>query len=325
MIHQNNAVLGKEFNNTLKEHGLIIKRETLKTLQINMGKLCNQVCKHCHVEAGPKRTEVMTKKTIERILGLLEQSPQIDTVDITGGAPELNPNFRYLVQELNYMAKKIINRCNLTILQEKGQEDTPLFLRDNNVIIYSSLPCYTKDNVDKQRGDDVFIKSIASLKSLNSLGYGIDGSGLILKLIYNPMGPYLPPDQKTLEKDYKVELEKLGVDFNQLLTITNMPIKRFAKQLIKQSEFENYHNLLLNNFNPVSANKVMCREMLSISWDGKIYDCDFNQMLDIFAPWENNNIWDINKFENNSNNIAFSNHCFGCTAGAGSSCGGSLI
>jgi len=325
MIHQNNAVLGKEFNNTLKEHGLIIKRETLKTLQINMGKLCNQVCKHCHVEAGPKRTEVMTKKTIERILGLLEQSPQIDTVDITGGAPELNPNFRYLVQELNYMAKKIINRCNLTILQEKGQEDTPLFLRDNNVIIYSSLPCYTKDNVDKQRGDDVFIKSIASLKSLNSLGYGIDGSGLILKLIYNPMGPYLPPDHKTLEKDYKVELEKLGVDFNQLLTITNMPIKRFAKQLIKQSEFENYHNLLLNNFNPVSANKVMCREMLSISWDGKIYDCDFNQMLDIFAPWENNNIWDINKFENNSNNIAFSNHCFGCTAGAGSSCGGSLI
>lgn len=307
--------------------GSELSRKPVEILQINVGKFCNQACSHCHVEAGPKRTETMERKTAERLVELLDGSSTLHTVDITGGAPELNPYFRYLVQRVSRRNKTVIDRCNLTVLFEKGQEDMAQFLREYRVKIVASLPCYSKENVDKQRGNGVFEKSIKALQILNELGYGREGTGLELDLVYNPVGAFLPPSQEKLEADYKKELKELfGIEFNRLYTITNMPIKRFLDFLNRTGQFEEYMTLLANNFNPQAAFGVMCRNLVSVGWDGKIYDCDFNQMLEIPLGGKRQTIWEIQSFDElASAKIAFADHCYGCTAGAGSSCGGTLV
>lgn len=299
----------------------------MEILQINVGKFCNQACSHCHVEAGPKRTEIMEQKTAERLIELLDRSPTIHTVDITGGAPELNPHFRYLVREARQRGKAVIDRCNLTVFFEKGQEETAHFLKNHRVNITASLPCYSKENVDKQRGNGVFDKSIRALRILNELGYGRDNTGLELDLVYNPVGAFLPPPQEKLEADYKKELKELfGIEFNRLYTITNMPIKRFLDFLNRTGQWEDYMTSLVNHFNPQAALGVMCRNLISIGWDGQIYDCDFNQMLEMPIGGKRRTIWDIESFDALvAGDIAFADHCYGCTAGAGSSCGGALI
>lgn len=315
------------FKTHLAEHGLIPTRKPLEVLQINVGKLCNQACRHCHVEAGPKRTETMAKSTMDRVLNLLDRSSTIHTIDLTGGAPELNPHFRYLITELFRRNKTIIDRCNLTVLFEKGQEETAYFLKEYRVNVTASLPCYSKKNVDFQRGSGTFDKSIRTLLLLNKLGYGKPDSELKLDLVYNPAGAFLPPAQEKLELDYKKELcELFGIEFNRLLTITNMPIKRFLDQLIKEGKYEEYMTLLLNHFNPSTAEGIMCRSLVSIGWDGTLYDCDFNQMLELPIGNCQKTIWDLESFdEMNSLPITFGDHCYGCTAGAGSSCGGKLV
>ncbi|MBC7539563.1 MAG: arsenosugar biosynthesis radical SAM protein ArsS [Bacteriovorax sp.] len=315
------------FVKKLDEHQINLKRIAIDILQINVGKLCNQACHHCHVEAGPTRTEIMTEKTVDRIIELIAQSPELKTIDLTGGAPEINPYFKKLVIAARSMNLEVIDRCNLTIFYEKGFEDIPQFLKDQKVHVIASMPCYTKDNVDKQRGRGVFDKSIEGLKLLNSLGFGVEGTGLILDLVYNPGGAFLPGDQEKLESDYKRELKQFfNLEFNQLYTITNMPIKRFLDDLNRQGKYAEYMDLLVNNFNPHAANSVMCKSLISIGWDGLIYDCDFNQMLEIPVDSKKTTLWDIQKIDVFKNrNIALANHCYGCTAGAGSSCGGALI
>jgi radical SAM/Cys-rich protein len=314
------------FRDRLRQHGVgELRRRELTTLQINVGKLCNQACQHCHVEAGPKRTEIMPAVVAERVLTLLASTPSIHTVDITGGAPELNANFRALVEESRRMGKNVIDRCNLTVLFEPGQELLADFLAAQKVEITASLPCYTETNVDQQRGKGAFEKSIRALRLLNAIGYGHPGSELALNLVYNPLGASLPPPQEKLEADYKTQLrENFGIEFNRLFTITNMPIKRFADFLFREGKHESYMALLANHFNRATVENLMCRELVSVGWDGKLYDCDFNQMLDLETPGRKT-IWDIDTFTGLAEmEIATRNHCFGCTAGAGSSCGGSL-
>jgi radical SAM/Cys-rich protein len=321
-----NPTASVDFQEKLRQYGLgELQRREVTTLQINVGKLCNQACHHCHVEAGPKRTEIMPANVAKRILTLLAATPEIQTVDITGGAPELNENFRRLASESRRMQKQVIDRCNLTVLFEPGLETLAEFLAANNVEITASLPCYTESNVDQQRGKGAFEKSIRALRLLNAIGYGRAGSGLALNLVYNPLGASLPPPQEKLEADYKSHLrENFGIEFNRLFTITNMPIKRFADMLLSEGRHESYMGLLANHFNPATVDHVMCRDLVSIGWDGKIYDCDFNQMLDLETPG-GKNIWEIDSFSELANSrIATDSHCFGCTAGAGSSCGGSL-
>ena len=303
-----------------------LSRHPIDTLQVNIGRRCNQACRHCHVEASPLRMENMDFRTIDRLLTLLSDAPAIHTVDITGGAPELNPNFRPFVAAIRGMGKSVIDRCNLTVLFERGQQDTAAFLAHHQVQIVASLPCYTSGNVDKQRGGGVFDTSVRALKKLNALGYGVPGTGLSLNLVYNPVGPSLPPAQAGLEADYRRELrENLGIEFSALFTITNMPIKRFLDDLNRQGRLDEYMALLVSKFNPAAAAGVMCRSLVSIGWDGTIYDCDFNQMLEIPAGGSSRNIWDIQTLADLQENvIALDNHCYGCTAGAGSSCGGAL-
>lgn len=315
------------FHTQLIQYGLVVTRTPLEILQINVGKLCNQSCHHCHVEAGPKRMEIMAKKTMDRLLELLDRTPTIHTVDLTGGAPELNPHFRHLVSEIHKRKKNIIDRCNLTVLFETGQENTADFLREYRVNIIASLPCYSKNNVEAQRGGGVFDKSIRALQLLNALGYGKENSGLELNLVYNPLGAFLPPSQDKLELSYKKELRELfGIEFNHLFSIANMPIKRFLDQLVRENKYEEYMTLLVNSFNAYAASNVMCRNLISIGWGGRIYDCDFNQMLEISTGGRNQTIWDIESFDQiNNRPIAFGDHCYGCTAGAGSSCGGKLV
>ena len=315
-----------DFQGTLRQHGLgDLRRREVTTLQINVGKLCNQACHHCHVEAGPKRTEIMPANVAERIMTLLGATPSIHTVDITGGAPELNANFRWLVSESRRMGKQVIDRCNLTVLFEPKQETLAEFLADNQVEITASLPCYTESNVDQQRGKGAFEKSIRALRLLNGIGYGRKVSGLTLNLVYNPLGASLPPPQDKLESDYKKQLrENFAIEFDRLFTITNMPIKRFAEFLLREGKHEAYMALLTNHFNPATVDGLMCRDLVSIGWDGRIYDCDFNQMLDLETPG-GKTVWEIESFtELAEKSIATGSHCFGCTAGAGSSCGGSL-
>lgn len=315
------------FIQTVNKHKVQVTRETLETLQVNVGKLCNQACLHCHVEAGPKRTEIMELKTVDRILELLDKTPTIKTVDITGGAPEMNPHFCYFVEGIRKRGVEVIDRCNLTVFYEKGFEDIPGFLREHRIQVVASLPCYSKENVEKQRGRGVFDKSIRALKTLNDLGYGKEGTGLVLHLVYNPTGPFLPPSQEKLQADYKNELKELfDIEFNNLFTITNIPIKRFLVDLERQGKHQEYMELLVNHFNPQAAEAVMCRNLLSISWDGQIYDCDFNQMLEIPVGWKTRTLWDVESLDElQKEPIAFKDHCYGCTAGAGSSCGGSLV
>jgi len=321
-----NGSASADFRDTLRQHGLgELSRRELTTLQINVGKLCNQACHHCHVEAGPRRTEIMPANVAERILMLLAATPSIQIVDITGGAPELNANFRSFVSEARRMGKHVIDRCNLTVLFEAGQEALHEFLAANQVEITASLPCYTESNVDQQRGKGAFEKSIRALRLLNAIGYGQQGSGLVLNLVYNPLGASLPPPQDKLEADYKRELrDNFEIEFDRLFTITNMPIKRFAEFLLREGREEAYMGLLRNHFNPATVDKLMCRDLVSIGWDGKLYDCDFNQMLDVETP-SGKSIWEIDSFAELANSpVATGSHCFGCTAGAGSSCGGSL-
>ncbi|TGN08714.1 arsenosugar biosynthesis radical SAM (seleno)protein ArsS [Leptospira ilyithenensis] len=294
---------------------------TLTTFQINVGKWCNQACKHCHVDASPIRTEMMTRETIDKCLSIIKSVPEIQTVDITGGAPEGNIHFRYLVEEVRKLDKKIIDRCNLTILEEKGNEDLHEFLAANDVEICSSLPYFSQSRTDQQRGDGVFNKSITALQKLNKLGYGIR---LPLNLVYNPVGVFLSSAQKQLEREFKENLDKkYGIVFNNLYCINNMPINRYLGALVRTGKFETYMETLVNAYNPMTLEGLMCRHQISVGYDGKIYDCDFNQMLELEAkPVSHINNFDYETFVNR--NIVVANHCFGCTAGAGSSCGGEV-
>ena len=305
-----------------------IQRSTLEILQVNLGYLCNQTCQHCHVNAGPNRTELMTEQTIDDILSILKLQ-SVHTLDLTGGAPEMNPLFRELVSKATSMGIKVIDRCNLSILSEPGYEDLTEFLTRHKVEVVASLPCYLKDNVDGQRGKGVYQKSIDGLKMLNQAGYGMDGTGLTLNLVYNPLGPYLPPGQQQLETDYKKYLkDNFQIQFNQLFTITNMPIARFGSSLMSQGKFEEYMNLLKDSMNLANMNGLMCKNQLSIDWLGYVYDCDFNQMLKLNLQHpqtqKNLHVRDIIDLDMNDIEVIVADHCFGCTAGHGSSCGGAL-
>lgn len=296
----------------------------IQILQINLGKLCNQVCEHCHVDAGPGRKEIMTKEVLQQCVDAAKTTT-IHTVDLTGGAPEMNPHFRWFVTELSQLGKKVIVRSNLTILTYKKYLDIPQFYADNSVNVISSMPCYSKDNVDKQRGDGVFEKSIQALQRLNEVGYGKEGSGLGLDLVFNPGGASLPPEQMSLELDYKRELKEFfDIQFNHLFTITNLPISRFLDFLLKEGKHEEYMNKLVNSFNPIAAEKVMCRNTISVGWDGKLFDCDFNQMLELGVASSIQNIKNYDNKQLKNRKIRLGQHCYGCTAGAGSSCQGSL-
>jgi radical SAM/Cys-rich protein len=320
---------GASFGQVLSRQALgPLVRLRARTLQVNVGKLCNQACHHCHVDAGPARIERMERATAERVLELLAHNPGLRTLDLTGGAPELNENFRMLVEGGRGAGREVMVRCNLTVMFEPGMEWLGEFYRDNRVVLVCSLPCYSAANVERQRGRGVFEKSIAALHELNSLGYGT--GGLELSLVYNPVGPILPPPQATLEADYRRELGGLGVRFNRLLTITNMPIARFARQLHQWDKYADYMGLLINHFNPGTIDGLMCRDLVSVGWNGRLYDCDFNQMLEmpIGAAGEGGRltVWDVDDFDVLAGaRIATGAHCFGCTAGAGSSCGGALI
>jgi len=302
-------------------------RSKLDTLQVNLGYICNQSCKHCHVNAGPKRTEIMSLENINAILSFIKFN-NIKKLDLTGGAPELNPHFRYLVCEASAMDIQVIDRCNLTILNEPEQQGLAEFLAQNKVEVVASLPCYSKANVDEQRGKGVFDGSIQGLKKLNALGYGKIGSGLTLNLMYNPVGAFLPPSQQSLEAEYRQKLqEDFDIEFSQLYTLTNMPIMRFGSTLISKGEFENYMQLLKTSHSSDNLQTVMCRSLISIDWQGYIYDCDFNQMLDMPTSFSHNNkthITELNLLHLQQAPIQVGEHCYGCTAGSGSSCGGAL-
>jgi radical SAM/Cys-rich protein len=304
-----------------------IQRDKLEVLQANLGYLCNQTCIHCHVNAGPRRKEVMDKSTIDTILDFLRQS-DIHMLDLTGGTPEMNPHFRYLVSESRKLGVQVMDRCNLTILEEPGYEDAAEFLADNQVDIVASLPCYLQDNVDLQRGNGAFEASINGLKRLNALGYGAEGSGLHLNLVYNPTGACLPPAQGELEIAYKDHLgERFGVAFNQLFTITNMPIKRFGSWLISKGEFASYMQLLKEAYQPQNLDAVMCKNLISVDWQGYVYDCDFNQMLDLPLIAEDRpktHLKELLVDQMHGLPIVVRDHCYGCTAGQGSSCSGAL-
>jgi radical SAM/Cys-rich protein len=314
------------FAETLAGAGLPALRPTdTEVLQVNIGRMCNQVCNHCHVDAGPDRKEIMTRATMQQCLDVLARLP-VKTVDITGGAPELNPDFRWFVSSVKALGKHVIVRSNLTIiLANKKFNDLPEFYRDHQVEIACSLPFYTADRTDRQRGDGVFRDSIAALKMLNAVGYGKADSGLILNLVYNPAGAFLPPNQEQMERDFRSELKKsYDLDFNHLFCITNMPISRYLEYLLNSGNYERYMDRLLAAFNPEAVRNVMCRSTLSVGWDGFLYDCDFNQMLDLKVAGRVDHISQFDAAELRSRNIRVNQHCYGCTAGTGSSCSGQL-
>jgi radical SAM/Cys-rich protein len=342
------------FTQTLAERSLSLRRRRPEILQVNVGKLCNLTCVHCHVNAGPKRKEIMTRETIDRIVDWLAKT-DIPTVDLTGGAPEMIPDFRYFIERVKALtpSRHVIDRCNLTILLEKGYEDLAGFLAKRKVEIIASMPCYSAHNVNAQRGDGVFEGSIAALQFLNSLGYGIDPE-LPLHLVYNPVGAFLPPSQDELERDYKRELQKhFGIVFNRLYTLANLPIGRFAAYLRHIDELDKYMQLLIDAFNPATIEGLMCRNTISVGWQGEVYDCDFNQQLgmqwlrgdgalrdpDAAArrPYHGDSdhngsenskpifLWDVDPGSLEKRAIMTGDHCFGCTAGAGSTCGGAIV
>ena len=308
----------------LDSHDLKLRRGSTRVLQLNIGRKCNQTCAHCHVNAGPSRAEMMTRETMQRILAWLAKT-EIPIVDITGGAPELNPDFRWLVENIKAQNRYVMDRCNLTILFEPNQENLAEFLAKHQVEIVASLPCYEWENVDAQRGNGVFEKSISALQLLNARGYGYLPE-LKLNLVYNPAGAHLPPDQSTLEAQYKAQLqENFGIVFNRLFTITNMPIARFENYLRLSHQDAEYSALLRNAFNPASVKSLMCRDTINVGWRGEVYDCDFNQMLN----WQLGRaeplfLWDVDLSNFGDLEIQTGAHCFACTAGNGSSCGGSL-
>jgi len=304
-----------------------IRRDRLDTLQVNLGYLCNQTCLHCHVNAGPSRKEIMSIETVQTVLDFLK-SQKIKTLDLTGGAPEMNPHFRFLVHEARKMGVRVIDRCNLTILEEEGCEAMAEFLAEHGIEVVASLPCYLGDNVDAQRGKGVFDTSIRAMKRLNDLGYGVEGSGLTLTLVYNPQGASLPPSQSELESAYKRELHiRYGIVFNHLFTITNMPIQRFGSTLISRGEFASYMQLLKESYSEDNLPGVMCKSLISIDWKGYVYDCDFNQMLDLPMLEEGRkrtHLSSLMQKDISGRPIIVMDHCYGCTAGQGSSCGGAL-
>jgi radical SAM/Cys-rich protein len=314
------------FSESLTAHSLSLRHAKAEVLQVNLGKLCNLTCVHCHVNAGPKRKEIMTRETVDRVVDWFARS-EIPTIDLTGGAPEMNPDFRYFIELVETVRpwRRVIDRCNLTILLEPGYEGLAQFLACHEVEIIASMPCYTAQNVNAQRGQGVFDSSIKALQILNSLGYGSD---LPLHLVYNPVSAVLPGPQPELEADYKHELKKhFGIVFNNLYSITNLPIARFASYLRRNNKLEEYMQLLVDNFNPTTVSGLMCRNTISVSWTGEVFDCDFNQMLKM--NWENGtgplHLWDLDPAAVEDREILTGDHCFGCTAGAGSSCGGALV
>mgnify|MGYP002624353638 FL=1 len=304
-----------------------IDRRRVETLQVNLGYKCNQACLHCHVNAGPTRTELMTRETVDTVIEYL-RTTKVGTLDLTGGAPELNPNFRYLASAARRMGARVIDRCNLTILEEPGQEDLAGFLAGERIEITASMPCYLEDNVDRQRGDGVFEKSIRALRRLNALGYGREGTGLTLNLVYNPQGPSLPPPQAALERDYRRHLgQNYGVEFNALFTLANMPIQRFGSTLVSKGQFNGYMQLLRDAYREDNLDSVMGRSLISVDWQGYVYDCDFNQMLGLPLAVEGRQPLTLKSLIGRNlegNPIVVRDHCFGCTAGQGSSCGGAL-
>ena len=326
-----NLTAHNSFARKLTEHALPLRHAKPEILQINVGKLCNLTCIHCHVNAGPKRKEIMTRATIDQLIDWLAKT-DIPTVDLTGGAPEMIPDFKYLVERLKALTppRHVIDRCNLTILLEPGYEDYANFLAKHQIEIIASMPCYSPENVNAQRGNGVFDTSIKALQLLNSLGYGIEPE-LPLHLVYNPNGAFLPGPQEELEADYKRELkDHFGIVFHKLYTITNLPIARFASYLKNNNLLGDYMALLNDAFNPATVNGLMCRNTINVSWQGEVFDCDFNQMLKM--QWsrdggsgEGLHLWDVDPARVENRAILTGDHCFGCTAGAGSSCGGALV
>ena len=315
------------FQQKLEESNLLPLLPTgIEIFQINVGKMCNQVCKHCHVDAGPDRKEIMTRETMQQCINILEKNPSLSTVDLTGGAPELNPDFRWFVEKIKALNRHVIVRCNLTIiLANKKFNDLPVFFKQHNIEVVSSLPFYSKERTDRQRGDGVFADSIKALQMLNEAGYGKEGTGLTINLVYNPAGAFLPPAQETLEKEFKEALQKdFGIVFNQLFAITNLPISRYMDYLLQSGNYEKYMEKLIAAYNPVAAAKVMCRNTISVGWDGYLYDCDFNQMLELKVGCSSNHLSIFDMDVLNTRTIVVNQHCYGCTAGAGSSCGGSV-
>ena len=302
-----------------------LRRRVLETLQVNLGYRCNQSCLHCHVNAGPNRKEMMDWDTLGLIPDVL-RARAVGTLDLTGGAPELHDGFRWLVTEASRLRVKVIDRCNLTILFEPGQEDLADFLARHRVEVVASLPCYSADNVDRQRGEGVFDKSIAALQRLNELGYGREDTGLTLNLVYNPQGPVLPPDQVKLQADYKRELLKhFGIVFNDLFVLANMPIQRFGSMLVSKGKFDGYMRLLKENYAAGNLEGVMCRSLVSVDWRGNLYDCDFNQQLGLPVEGDRGrHLRDLIEVDPAGGSIVIADHCYGCTAGQGSSCGGAL-
>ncbi len=304
-----------------------LRRRKTETLQVNLGYKCNQSCLHCHVNAGPTRTELMARETVFEVVAFLKTAA-IRTLDLTGGAPELNPHFRLLVESARTLGVRVIDRCNLTILFEPGQEGLAEFLAAQEVEITASLPCYLEDNVDRQRGEGVFSASIRALQKLNALGYGRPDSGLVLNLVYNPQGPVLPPAQQQLEQDYKKHLAAAyGVVFNELYVLANMPIQRFGSTLVSKGGFGGYMQLLRDAYRPQNLESLMCRSLLSVDWQGYVYDCDFNQMLGLPLAWKNrprSHLRELIAADLEGNPVVVKDHCYGCTAGQGSSCGGAL-
>lgn len=326
LVILNSSTQTQSFAHVLVEKGMDgLKADGIEILQVNVGKLCNMTCRHCHVDAGPDRREIMTRETIDQCLDALRDS-NITTLDLTGGAPEMNPDFRYFVTEARRLGVHVIDRCNLTILLANGYRDMAEFLAENDVEIVASLPCYMESNTDEQRGDGAYRQSIEALQQLNALGYGKPNSSRSLTLVYNPVGPSLPPNQQSLESDYREYLRaEHGIEFTRLFTITNMPISRFLDDLIEQGAYEAYMQKLIDAFNPAAVSGVMCRKMVSVGWDGYLYDCDFNQMLEMKTkPDQPQHIRDFSADQLGSRSISLGQHCFGCTAAAGSGCLGAI-
>jgi radical SAM/Cys-rich protein len=316
-----------DFQARLDEHGVRgLARSSPTTLQVNVGLRCNLACHHCHVESGPKRSEKLAAADCDRVLALLAASPEVGVLDLTGGAPELHESFRDLVSGARALGRHVIDRCNLTVFFEPSQSDTPEFLAAQGVEVIASLPCYSAGNLERQRGRGVFDASIAALRRLNALGYGRGDPDRALAIVYNPVGPSLPPAQDELERDYREQLAaRFGITFDRLLTLTNMPIKRFARDLMRSGRHDEYMCLLARSFNPRTLPGLMCRSLVSVDHAGRIFDCDFNQALGLAPPGPRRTIWSIDRLSDlDRNAIATGPHCFGCTAGAGSSCGGAL-
>jgi len=323
-----NSEIPTSFRDKLTRDGLFqLRSRGVEVFQINLGKMCNQVCIHCHVDAGPDRKEIMTRATMNQCLKALKKS-DAGTIDITGGAPEMNPDFRWFVEELSKLNRKIIVRCNLTIIVAgKEYNDLPEFFRKHNIELISSLPSFGERETDLQRGEGVFNDSVKALKMLNGVGYGIKGSGLFLHMVYNPGGTCLPCNEKAMQAQFKSELKKhFDIEFNDLFAFTNIPVSRFLNFLVESGNLTSYMKKLVNSFNPAAAEKVMCRNTISVGWDGCLYDCDFNQMLELKVNTTSRpHVSEYSEKELNNREIVVNQHCYGCTAGAGSSCGGQLL